>query len=347
MQKKHRVLIVDDSAVARIMMTRGLNAHPGIEVVEAVASNRVIGINPDLLKIDILVCDIDATRLGTDDLVRAMPAVKRLPVIAVSSLDLTGVNLVGRGIVGFVQKPVMPQDTPSFLKKLSSKIVLSVAETDPSSPRFTARKTMGTSPAIPILGFKPALDETIIALGASTGGTEATLEVLRQLPSDLPPLVIVQHMPAGFTKMYAERLDRSCQMKVTEASDSTILKRGHAYVAPAGFQARVLQHGSELVLSCVAGEKVSGHSPSVNVLYASVAELRVKHKVGIILTGMGRDGAQEMLTLRQKGGYTIGQDEKTSVVYGMPMEAHAMGGVVIQAPLDRIPEVLLNHLRRI
>lgn len=347
MQKKHRVLIVDDSAVARIMMTRGLNAHPGIEVVEAVASTRVNGLYTEQLKLDIIICDMDGTRLGVDELMRALPTLKRLPVIAVSTLDLTGVNLMGKGVVGFVQKPVMPQDTPSFLKKLSSKIILSVADAGPSTPRFTARTGVGDKPTIPLLGFKPSLDETIIALGASTGGTEATLEVLRQLPADLPPLVIVQHMPAGFTKMYAERLDRSCQMRVTEASDSTVIKRGNVYVAPAGLQAKVLQHGGDMVLSCTHGEKVSGHAPSVNVLYSSVAELRVRHKVGIILTGMGRDGAQEMLTLRQRGGYTIGQDEKSSVVYGMPMEAYTMGGVVTQAPLSRIHEVLLNHLRRL
>lgn len=345
MQKKHRVLIVDDSAVARVMMTRGLNAHPGIEVVDAVASNKIQVLNTATLKLDIVVCDLDATRLGADDLSRILSPIKRLPVIAVSSLDLSGVNLTGKGVVGFVQKPVLPQDTPAFLKKLSSKIVLSVAETDPSSPRFMSHPNT-TIASTPLLGFKPAMDETIIALGASTGGTEATLEVLKNLPADLPPVIIVQHMPAGFTKMYAERLNRCCQMQVTEASNDTIVKRGNVYVAPAGYQTRVIHHGAELKISCVQGQKVTGHSPSVNVLYSSVADLRVKHKVGIILTGMGRDGAQEMLTLRQRGGYTIGQDEKTSVVYGMPMEAYVLGGVTIQASLQKIPEVLLNHLRR-
>ncbi len=342
MQKKHRVLIVDDSAVARVMMTRGLNAHPSIEVVEAIPSAKLNTLQTERLNLDIVVCDIDATRLGADELARALSAVKRLPVVAVSALDLTGVNLMGRGVIGFVQKPVLPEDTPTFLKKLSSKIVLGVAETDTSSPRYAAIHS-----GIPPLGFKPSLDETIIALGASTGGTEATLEVLKHLPADLPALVIVQHMPTGFTKMYAERLNRSCEMKVIEASDATMVKRGTVYVAPAGIQTRVMQHGSELVISCVPGEKISGHSPSVDVLYASVAELKNKNKVGIILTGMGRDGAKEMLTLRRKGGYTIGQDEKSSVVYGMPMEAYQLGGVAIQGDLKKIPDLLLNHLRKL
>lgn len=346
MQKKHRVLVVDDSAVSRVMMTRGLNAHPGIEVVDAIASNRLNLLNTTQLKLDIVVCDIDATRLSPDALARTLSPVKRLPVVAVSSLDLTGVNLVGKGVIGYVQKPITPQDTPNFLKKLSSKIVLGVPESPSSTPQFTSAGASSVG-GIPTLGFRPSLDDTIIALGASTGGTEATLEVLRQLPSDLPPLIIVQHMPAGFTKMYAERLNRCCQMEVSEASDGSVVRRGQVYVAPAGLQTRVLHRGSDLILSCTDGPKISGHSPSVNVLFASVAELRVKHKVGIILTGMGRDGAQEMLTLRKRGGYTIGQDEKTSVVYGMPMEAFALGGVVIQAPLQNINEVLLAHLRRL
>lgn len=343
MQKKHRVLIVDDSAVSRVMMSRGLSAHPAIEVVDAVPVSRVNSLKEDLLKLDIVVCDVDASRLGADEIARALSAVKRAPVIAVSALDLTGINIMGRGVVGFVQKPLQPLETEAFLKKLSSKIVLGAVGGTPASQKLANESQC----LIPTLGNKPGLDDTIIALGASTGGTEATLEVLKHLPSDVPPMVIVQHMPAGFTKMYAERLNRSCEMNVVEAYDSIVVRRGNVYVAPAGYQAKVKHQGNDLVLSCIAGEKVSGHSPSVNVLYASVAELRVRNKVGIILTGMGRDGAKEMLNLRQRGGYTIGQDEKSSVVYGMPMEAHLLGGVVIQSDLKKIPDILLNHLRKL
>lgn len=343
MQKKHRVLIIDDSAVSRVMMTRGLNAHPGIEVVDAVPSNRLCVLNEDSLKLDIVVCDVDASKLSQDNLAKLLAPIKHTPVLLTSFGDCKGVSLLGRGIVGFVQKPVSPLETDNFLKKLSAKIVLSVVGGTPETHKIAMSK-MTINPG---LGVKPGLDETIIALGASTGGTEATLEVLKGLPADLPPLVIVQHMPAGFTKMYAERLNRTCEMNVVEAHDSIAVKRGNVYVAPAGYQAKVKQQGNDLVLSCVVGEKVSGHSPSVNVLFASVAELRIKNKIGIILTGMGRDGAKEMLTLRQRGGYTIGQDEKSSVVYGMPMEAHLLGGVCIQSDLKKIPDILLNHLRKL
>lgn len=342
MQKQHRVLIIDDSAVARVMMTRGLSAHPSLEIVDAVPSNRLCVLNEDLLKLDIVVCDVDASRITPEELGRLLTPFKHTPVILTSYHEFKGMALMVRGVVGFVQKPGVPHETDNFLKKLSSKIVLSVVGGTVATQKITANPN-----AQPILGSKPGLDDTIIALGASTGGTEATLEVLKNLPLDLPPMVIVQHMPAGFTKMYAERLNRSCEMNVVEAYDNIPVKRGNVYVAPAGYQAKVRHQGNDLVLSCVVGEKVSGHSPSVNVLYASVAELRVKNKVGIILTGMGRDGAKEMLTLRQRGGYTIGQDEKSSVVYGMPMEAHLLGAVSIQSDLKKIPDLLLNHLRKL
>lgn len=344
MHKKNRVLIVDDSAVARIMMSRGLSSQPSIEVVDAIPSSRLPMVKPDQLRINLVIYDIDGSKSSTEDWTRNLAAFNRIPILVVSSSELKSVSIMGRGVVGFVQKPITPQDTQNFLKKLSSKIVLALAD-HPEPCRSSVAPIKENKNLL--LGPRPGLDDTIIALGASTGGTEATLEVLKLLPADLPPMVIVQHMPAGFTKMYAERLDRSCELNVVEASDSTVIKRGTVYVAPAGYQTRVLHHGGDLMISSVLGEKVTGHCPSVNVLFASVAEVKAKNKVGIILTGMGRDGAKEMLTLRNKGGYTIGQDEKSSVVYGMPMEAHLIGAVQIQGDLPKIAEILLNHLRRL
>lgn len=347
MDKKHRVLVVDDSAVARIMINRGLNAHPNIEVVDAAASTKLSELKPDrLATVDLIVCDLDAARMTALELQRALPVKKSYPVIAVSPIDLSGVSLISKGVAGFVQKPLTPQDTPAFLKKLSSKIA-TLCEAASANQRPGFFPTLNPIPAIIPLGDKSALDHTIICLGASTGGTEATLQVLKELPGDLPPLVVVQHMPTGFTKMYAQRLDRCCEMSVEEGVDGTILQRGHVYVAPAGFQTRVMQRGPSMVLSCIPGQKVSGHCPSVDVAFASVAELTVRHKVGVILTGMGRDGAREMLTLRRKGAYTIGQNKESCVVYGMPMEAYLLGGVQIEAACEKIPEVILNYLRKL
>lgn len=191
------------------------------------------------------------------------------------------------------------------------------------------------------------LNATIIAIGASTGGTEATLEVMRQLPANIPGMVITQHMPQGFTQMYAERLNRICQMKVKEAEDGDTIQRGLALIAPGGdLQMKVVRSGSNYKVRCIPGEKVNGHRPSVDVLFQSMAETVKGSGIGIILTGMGQDGAHGLLAMRNAGAYTIGQDQESSVVYGMPKVAHDIGGVCAQASCSSIPNVLMSHLNK-
>ena len=170
---------------------------------------------------------------------------------------------------------------------------------------------------------------------------------MKQLPADIPGMVIVQHMPPGFTAMYAERLNRLCKMEVREAKNGDEVRRGLALVAPADYQTRIVRTGNRYTVSCQHGEKVSGHRPSVDVLFRSMAENVNCKMVGIILTGMGQDGADGLLSMRKRGAYTIGQDEETSVVYGMPMVAHKIGAVVTQAPIDNIAQILLRHLKNI
>ncbi len=189
------------------------------------------------------------------------------------------------------------------------------------------------------------LDHTIIGLGASTGGTEATLEVMKRLPADIPGMVIVQHMPPGFTAMYAQRLNRLCAMEVREAKNGDEIRRGLALVAPADLQARVVRMGSRYTLACQPGEKVSGHRPSVDALFTSMAAQVKCHMVGIIMTGMGRDGASGLLEMRKAGAYTIGQDKESCVVYGMPGVAQEIGAVKIQASCENIAAVLMQHLK--
>ena len=195
-------------------------------------------------------------------------------------------------------------------------------------------------PTIPLLG-RPKLDRMVIGLGASTGGTEAALKVLRQLPADIPGMVVVQHMPAGFTKMYADRLNKLCQMQVREAKDGD-----KVLVAPADLQIRMQRDGAgNYTVSCKPGEKVSGHRPSVDSLFLSMAQVVRHQMVGIIMTGMGRDGAEGLLAMRKQGAFTIGQDRESSVVYGMPMVAYDIGAVQVQASCDNIASVLLRHLQ--
>lgn len=185
---------------------------------------------------------------------------------------------------------------------------------------------------------------TVIGIGASTGGTEATLQVLKNLPADTPGIVVTQHMPEGFTKMYADRLNRLCQMSVKEAQSGDIIERGQVLIAPGDLQMKVVRVGSRYSVSCYSGEKVSGHRPSVDVLFQSIADTAGPNSVGIIMTGMGRDGADGLLSMKKKGAFTIGQDAESCVVYGMPMVAYNIGAVVTQTSCANISNVLLKHL---
>ena len=185
----------------------------------------------------------------------------------------------------------------------------------------------------------------LIAMGASTGGTEALLAVLKELPGNLPPIVITQHMPPVFTEMYAERLDRLCAMEVREAKDGDALYPGLCLIAPGGLQMRVHRDVLGARVSCKEEDKVSGHCPSVDVLFHSVAEQYEASAIGILLTGMGKDGAKGLLAMHEQGAYTLGQDEKSSVVYGMPMEAYKLGAVSQQGNLQQIAQYLLQRIR--
>lgn len=186
--------------------------------------------------------------------------------------------------------------------------------------------------------------EAVIALGASTGGTEALEQVVRFFPEDTPPVVIVQHMPEGFTRMYAQRLNRSCKMEVKEAQDGDRLRAGLIIVGAGNHHLRLCKDSKGYYVSSKPGEKVSGHCPSVDVLFTSVAETAGNKAIGAILTGMGKDGAEGMLKMRKKGAFTIGQDKETCVVYGMPMEAYNLGAVEVQAPLYKIADIILDDL---
>lgn len=188
-------------------------------------------------------------------------------------------------------------------------------------------------------------DDMVLAIGASTGGTEAILAVMQQFPARMPGIVITQHMPPGFTAMYAERLNRLCRMEVREAKHGDRLCPGLALLAPGGLQMRLVRMGVGYSVSCIGSEKVSGHCPSVDVLFDSVASVARDKAIGVILTGMGADGAAGLLRMRKNGAYTVGQDKETCVVYGMPMEAYKAGAVCTQAPLNSIPSAVISKLR--
>lgn len=360
-QKKIRVLVVDDSAVARSFLTKGLAEYPNIEVVGYAinaldAETKIQRLNPDVMTLDV---EMPGTN-GIDFLRKLLPA-HPLPVILVSSLNLRVFDALAAGAVDFVRKPDGSESKESFFRSLSQKIVVAscakvrhfrtaaAATISTPSTQSTAAAPVSagalTGPALLGNSCSMDLDHTIIGLGASTGGTEATLEVLKRLPADIPGMVIVQHMPPGFTQMYAQRLNKLCAMEVREAVNGDEIHRGLALIAPADLQARIVRMGSRYTLACQPGEKVSGHRPSVDALFTSMASQVKCPMVGIIMTGMGRDGASGLLEMRQAGAYTIGQDKDSCVVYGMPGVAQEIGAVMVQASCDNIAAVLLQHLK--
>ena len=344
-QKKIRVLVVDDSAVIRAFLIKGLSAHPNIEVVGYAinaldAKTKVLRLKPDVMTLDV---EMPGTN-GIDFLGQLLPEYP-LPVILVSSLNLRVFDALAAGAVDFVRKPDGEESRDAFLRALAQKVVVASCAKVPVCHRRAAATPSAAAPAALGTSGGIDLDRTIIGLGASTGGTEATLEVLKRLPADIPGMVIVQHMPVGFTGMYAQRLNKLCAMEVREAKNGDEIHRGLALVAPADLQARVVRMGSRYTLACQPGDKVSGHRPSVDALFSSMAAQVKCHMVGIIMTGMGRDGASGLLEMRQAGAYTIGQDKETSVVYGMPGVAQEIGAVMIQASCDNIAAVLMQHLK--
>lgn len=339
-QRKIRILVVDDSAVARTFLIQGLSAYPNLEIAGYAINALDARSKISLLKPDVMTLDVEMPGMNGIDFLRELLPVRPLPVILVSSLNLKVFDALAAGAVDFVRKPDGVESRQSFLDTLAQKIVVASCA---QVPRRGSAPTPRT--AVPLGKANPGLDHTIIGLGASTGGTEATLEVLKRLPADIPGMVVVQHMPVGFTKMYAERLNRLCQMEVREAKNGDEIRRGLVLIAPADLQARVVRMGTRYTLSCLPGEKVSGHRPSVDALFSSMADQVKCHMVGIIMTGMGRDGADGLLRMRKAGAYTIGQDKDSCVVYGMPMVAYDIGAVTVQASCENIASVLMTHLK--
>ena len=340
--KKIRVMVVDDSILARTILTQGLGKSPRIEVVGTAFNPQDAMAKIPQLKPDVITSDVEMPGMSGIDFLKLLLPKYPVPVILVSSLNLRVFDALSAGAVDFVRKPEAGQGNDAFINALTMKVISAAGAKVRQAPA-------GITKAAPVapLGQRANLDQVIIGLGASTGGTEATLEVLKRLPADIPGMLIVQHMPTGFTQMYAERLNRLCNMEVREAKNGDEVRRGLALLAPADYQMRIVRSGTRYTVSCAQGEKVSGHRPSVDALFFSMAEQVRCKMVGIIMTGMGRDGADGLLQMRKAGAYTIGQDKESSVVYGMPMVAYNIGAVQIQASCENIASVLLRQLNQI
>lgn len=349
--KKITVLIVDDSVLIRQMFHEILSSEPDIEVVGTAsdpldAREKIKQLNPDVLTLDIEMPKMD----GLTFLEKIM-TLRPMPVIMASSLTQKGAEETIRaleiGAFDYVSKPVSNQtrDTIGALKDELVAKVRAAARANVKQ-RSSNRQVSSTSTVVP---FNPLRGKTrnIIAIGASTGGVEALREIFLRLPANCPPIVITQHMPESFTKSFASRLDSLSQVTVSEAVNHDRLKEGHAYIAPGGnAHLRIVKIGADFVCKLEESPPVSSHRPSVDVLFHSVAEAVGERAVGVILTGMGRDGADGMKAMSDNGAYNIGQNQESCVVYGMPQMAMNAGAVHVELPLTEIPKAVLKFCEK-
>ncbi|MFN8707197.1 MAG: chemotaxis response regulator protein-glutamate methylesterase [Planctomyces sp.] len=347
--EKIRTLIIDDSALMRQLLTMMLSKDPGIEVVGTAsdpyaARDKIMNLKPHVLTLDVEMPKMDGLTF-LEKLMSSYP----LPVVMVSSLTERGCETTFRalelGACDFVTKPKI--DVANNMQDLQDEIIQKVRAA--ASARLRTKPRV-SSPRLQEIVKAPLPTDAlitsthkVIAIGTSTGGTEALSEILTALPPDAPGVIAVIHMPPGYTKSYAERLDRSCQIRVKEAEDGDRILPGHAIIAQGDRHLEAFRSGAMYSIKVRDGEKVSGFRPSVDVLFRSCARFLGTNAVGAILTGMGRDGAEGLLAMRNAGAHTIAQDEATCVVYGMPREAVAMNAASQILPLQRIAASLLKN----
>jgi two-component system chemotaxis response regulator CheB len=358
--RKIRVLCVDDSALVRQILREGLAKFPDIDVVGVApdpyfARDKLLALRPDVMTLDIEMPRMD----GVEFLRKLMPQFP-VPTIIVSSLTPRGgtvtLQALEAGAIDFVTKPggAISLGLQDLLDELAEKIRMA-SRCDVSHWRGKVVSGLGSGvggagavvrTAAPTRSVLVGGTERVIALGASTGGTEAFKKVLKMFPVTLPGVVVVQHMPAGFTARYAETLDALTELEVREAKDGDRIVPGTVLIAPGGLQLRVIRSGGQYRIRLTDEGKVGGHAPAVDVLFRSVAAEVGSNGVGVLLTGMGKDGAEGLLEMRRSGAPTFAQDEATSVVWGMPGEAFRLGAAEKMVPIELMGEAVMRGLER-
>lgn len=319
-----RVLIVDDSIVFREAISRGISMAPNIEVVgKAVdpydARDKLLELNPD-----VMICDVQMPKLnGVEFIKRLLPQYK-IPIIVVSSISDVVFDAMDAGAVDFLSKP--DARTPNGFEIFINELIIKIR----GAVNVNLSANLGQ---IPKSGSNRGMEKSVnvrnkvIAIGASTGGTEAIYNLLKNLPKDIPGIIIVQHIPPVFSKMFADRLNLQTHFTVKEAQTGDTIEPGKVLIAPGDKHMKLKKAADKYIVETIQGNKVNGHCPSVDVLFESVAKVASKNAIGVILTGMGHDGAVGLMSMRRAGARTIGQNQKSSVVYGMPKVAFEIGAV--------------------
>lgn len=332
-----KVLIVDDSPVIREIFSQMLKNDPEILVVGTAedpidARDKIKELQPDVLTLDIEMPKMDGITF-----LKKIMSLKPMPVVMVSTLTQKGaaatVECLEIGAVDYIGKT--SASSKFKLEALEEELCRKVKMAARAKVKPYEQKVVKTLEA-------GGTRNKIVAIGASTGGVEAIRDILAKIPENCPPILIVQHMPAAFTGTFASRLDGMCKMTVKEAADGDMATPGQVLIAPGEKQMRLVKKDGKYAVTVAEGEKVSGHCPSVDVLFDSVSQVAKDESVGVILTGMGNDGAAGLLKMREAGAVTIGQDEESCTVYGMPQAAFKMGGVGQQVPLKNVAETILK-----
>jgi len=347
---KIKVVIVDDSALIRGLLSEIVNGQPDMQAVGAApdplaAREMIRALNPDVITLD-----VEMPRMDGIDFLEKLMRLRPMPVVMVSTLTEKGSDIALRalelGVVDFVAKPRLDiaNGMRDYAREITDKIRVAARARlkQRSAPAVSPR--LGADAVLPALANRAASTEKLIIIGASTGGTEAIKEVLVQLPADCPGVLITQHMPEAFTRSFAARLDGLARISVKEAAHGERVLPGHAYVAPGHSHLLLKRSGANYVTELSQAPSVNRHRPSVDVLFRSAANCAGRNALGVILTGMGRDGAAGMLEMKRAGAWNVAQDEATCVVFGMPKEAIAAGGVDEVLPLNEIPRRVMAHL---
>jgi two-component system, chemotaxis family, protein-glutamate methylesterase/glutaminase len=350
---KTRVVVVDDSALVRSLLTEIINRQSDMTCVGAAADPLIAREMIRSLDPDVITLDIEMPRMDGIDFLGKLMRLRPMPVVMVSTLTERGAEVTLKalelGAVDFVAKPKM--GVADGLRQLGDDITDKIRTAAKARvrrlpvPTLPGASGVAAAPASAVSSVGRLSTEKLIFIGASTGGTEATREVLVQLPADTPGVLITQHMPPGFTKSYATRLDGLCKIRVAEARDGDRVLPGHAYIAPGGMHMSVERSGANYMVRVRDGEPVNRHKPSVEVLFQSAARVAGPNALGVMLTGMGGDGAVAMRAMRDAGSFNIAQDEASCVVFGMPREAINHGAANEVLPLSRIAARLVEHLR--
>jgi len=340
------VLIVDDSATVRKIFSETLSKEEDFEVVGTapdpfVARDKIVQLQPHVVTLD-----IEMPRMDGLTFLKKLMEYYPLPVVVVSSLTPQGSRRALEALECGAVDVLAKADTASSLEKMTGQLVEKIRIA--AGAKVSQRRPGGTKAHIPPAPFSQAVTEKtprVIAMGASTGGTEAIKEVLTHMPPGIPGIVIVQHMPANFTASFAERLDGLCSIRVREARDGDPVLTGEALIAPGNFHMILRRSGARYFVNVQDGPMVHHQRPAVDVLFNSVAKYAGSNAVGVLLTGMGADGARGMQEMKRAGAKTIAQDEASCVVFGMPKEAIKLGAVDRVAPVDRVPQEILHCLR--